>query len=163
MTDPLDGYDGSPDDPRIETMIIKAGTITELVLNAEFLLDACVIAYLKSMPETYSTACEIGLTAEQRFYLATGSMGCFEDVENGSQAIFNGLARIYHVRAKTGHLPPNGLQEELTAALGDVWRSEMRQTIDEAPDRFEKMKSILAGHFCFACGYMADVRAQNAS
>lgn len=148
------------EDPRIETMIAQAKNTTELILNAEFLLDAWITAFLKLIPNAYEAVRVIGMTAEQRFYLAAGYLGCFDEVENGGQVIFTSLSRIYRIRAKVGRLSADELELEMQTTLCDAWDDEMSDKFKAAPERLEVLRGLMKAYFCFAFGYIDAVIQQ---
>ena len=109
-----DDDDPFVEDPRITELVREAPTLTEVVLNAEFLLDEYVTEFLKTgYPGTYRMVRTLHMTPEQKFLLAVGAMGQLEHSSCMGPGIFGFLFELYRIRAMAG----NRAETELLAAL----------------------------------------------
>jgi hypothetical protein len=151
--DPIneDDEDQFTEDPRINELIREAPTMTEVLLNAEFLLDGYVTEYLKTgYPETYRMVRTLRMTPEQKFLLAVGSMGKLEDTQCWGQEIFGFLSEIYKIRARAG----KGSEDELSAGLKAAYLctggENARQECSESDDIDEHMRALLAEYLTYA-------------
>ena len=160
MSDDSTNEDDDPfiEDPRITKLVREAPTITEVLLNAEFLLDEYVTAFLKAgNPETYRMVRTLSLTPSQKFLLVVGNMGQFEDANGMGQSIFGFLNEVYQIRAKAG----SGSEEELLACLTAAYirtgGDYARKDSEESDDIDELMRGLLGEYLTFAQFCMQDV------
>jgi hypothetical protein len=143
------------DEARIDAMIGEAVSPVELILNAEFLLGEWITCCLKNIPQESDIFREMGLTPEQRFYVAVGDMGCFEDEEHGGQAVFQTLSRIYRLRSKLGRISSEALLDALCAELCAVWGPGMKESLDGAPDRFVRARGCWRNNMEYAYSWIS--------
>ncbi len=160
MSDDSTNEDDDPfiEDPRITELVSEAPTITEALLNAEFLLDEYVTEFLKTgNPETYRMVRTLCLTPGQKFLLAVGNMGQFDDANGMGQSIFGFLNEVYQIRAKAG----SGSEEELLACLTSAYirtgGEYARKDSAESDDVDELMRGLLGEYLTFAQFCMRDV------
>lgn len=155
MSDDTQNHEVPDDDVRIESMVGQAVSPTELVLNAEFLLGELISSYLNSTPQRSDIVRAMGLTPEQRCYLVMGYMWCLDDTTEGGQVIFETLSRLYRLRTKVGRLSQEALLDALCVELYAVWGPEMKESLDGAPDRFDRARGSWRNCMIYAHSYIA--------
>ena len=146
-----DDEDQFTEDPRITELVREAPTMTEVILNAEFLLDEYVTEYLKTgSPETYKMVRTLGMPPEQKFLLAIGAMGKLEDTKCWGQSIFGFLYEVYQIRAKAG----KGSEDDMTAGLKAAYLRTggeyAHQDCSDSEDIDEHMRALLGEYLTFA-------------
>ncbi len=138
-------------DSRITVLVQEAPTMTEVVLNAEFLLDEYVTEYLKTdYPETYRMVRALCMTPEQKFLLAIGAMGKLEDTTIWGQSIFGFLYELYQIRAKAGKGSEDELLAGLKAAYIRTGGENARRDCLENNDIDEHMRALLGEYLTYA-------------
>ena len=153
-----DTSDDFTEDPRIGDLVGRAASVTELVLNAEFLLGEYVNDFLqKACPEAFRMARTLGMTPEQKFHLAIGTMGALEDTEYGGQVTFAFLRELYRIRATAGRVPEDKLLAELTSSYLRTGGEEARETYQESFDVEATMRNAVAANLVFAQSCLTDV------
>ena len=151
INDGCDGSDAFIEDPRISDMISHAFTITELVLNAEFLLDDYATRFLeKTCPETLRLVRQQRMTPEQKFHLALGASCELEDTDYGGQESFGFLRELYRIRAMAGKASEDKLLGELMSAYIRTGGEEARQIYQGSYDVERTVRSMVADRLLFA-------------
>jgi len=151
--DPID--DAFEYDPRIDVMVRQAGTITDLILNADFLLGEYVNELLKARLPLLEMAGEIGLTAEQRCRLVVWDMGVREGSADLNET-FDLMLAICRARVNLGRLSP----QKLIADLGSVYVRECHPESDEeyvlGADPFANVRYAVAGYLGYAQRFLKE-------
>ena len=151
INDDFDGSDAFIEDPRISDMVSHAFTLTELVLNAEFLLDDYATRFLeKTCPETLRIIRQQGMTPEQKFHIALGASCELEDTEYGGQAAFGFLWELYRIRAMAGKASEDKLLGALMSAYIRTGGEEARQIYQGSYDVERTVRSMVADRLRFA-------------
>lgn len=156
--DPIggDGLSGGLDDPRIETMIRQAGTLTELVLNAEFLLDEWVTDFLKHCPEIYEMSRQVVMTPEQRCRLVMWYTEVLVEDPADMGQTFSFLLAICRAKADLGRIS----EPKLLGQLGDAFRRNCCPDAHEVNmlggDPFQAIRNAVAGHLAYADDFLLE-------
>jgi hypothetical protein len=141
-------------------MVRKAGNITELVLNAEFLLGEWVMALLRSCPDIYATSCYVGLTAEQRCRLVIWYTKVREDPDDLGQT-FTFLLSVCQARSNLVRLTEQKLLGDLGAAYVRTCRPDADEDDVLCPDPFSIVRYAGAGHLSYAHAFLSQVAVED--
>ena len=85
---------------RIRNLVGMAKTMTDIVLNAEALLDEYVTAFLqREQSDAYTLLRKLGMTPEQKFHIAMGYTGIFNVIDCDARIMMAFLRELYRIRA----------------------------------------------------------------
>ena len=114
-------------DPRIQELVEYAVSGVELILNAEFLLDEWVTAYLKRNALTAHLYRRYAMTPEQKFVLAAEESGLAADEEFGDREVYGFLLDLYRLRGRAGRLSDEKLTQTVVEAYIKHWGEETEE------------------------------------
>jgi len=139
-------------DPRIQEMVEYAVTGIELVLNAEFLLDEWVTAYLRQNAWTAYIYRHRNMSSEQKFALAAKESGLDEDDEYGGRVVCGFLLALYRLRARARCLSDEDLMGSLIEAYVEHWGEEVRE---ECYLPLRLTCQVVTDHLAYAQGWFS--------
>jgi hypothetical protein len=142
----LDGLPPFEPDPRIGELVEYAVSGVELILNAEFLLDCWVTAYLKRNAYTAHLYRQFYMPPEQKFVLAAEESGLAADEEFGDREAYGFLLDLYRLRARAGRLA----DEELTQSLIEAYVRHGGEEAEECWLPLNLARQVVAGHLAYA-------------
>ena len=152
----INGFDA---DPRVDSMVRKAETVIELVLNAEFLLSEFVSDFLKLLPSIYEMTCDVAMTPEQRCRLAIRYTGVLEDGDDlGPTFMF--LLRVCQIRANMARQNDQQLLSELCSAYMRFCRPDAEETDVFDADRFNAIRYSVAGHLAYGYTFLLEAAVE---
>lgn len=150
-------FDPFFEDPRIVKLVGGATSLTEVVLNAEFLLSEYATTFLESnCPETAELALKLGMSSEQKFLLAVGAMGVLEDTWGGGLDIFGYHIELFRIRAKVGNCSEDKLLAELTSAFIRTGGDKARETLKKNKDDRDTMQYITVNYLKYAQAFLEE-------
>ena len=145
------------EDPRIHKLVGGATSLTEVVLNAEFLLSEYATTFLESnCPETAELALKLVMSSEQKFLLAVGAMGVLEDTWGGGLDIFGYHIELFRIRAKVGSCSEDKLLAELTSAFIRTGGDSARVTLKKNNDDRDTMQYITVNYLKYAQAFLEE-------
>ena len=159
MSDEFTNHKCDPffEDPRIHKLVGGATSLTEVVLNAEFLLSEYATSFLESnCPETAELALKLGMSPEQKFLLAVGAMGVLEDTWGGGLDIFGYHIELFRIRAKVGSCSEAKLLAELTLAFIRTGGDSARETLLKNNDDRDTMQYITVNYLKYAQAFLEE-------
>ena len=145
------------EDPRIVKLVGGATSLTEVVLNAEFLLSEYATSFLESnCPETAQLALKLCMSPEQKYLLAVGAMGVLEDTWGGGLDIFGYLIELFRIRAKVGSGSEDKILAELTSAFIRTGGESARETLLKNNDDRDTMQYITVNYLKYAQAFLGE-------
>ena len=145
---------GFESDPRIDTMVGKAADITELLLNADFLMGEYMVDYLKAI-DCLEVAHEMGLTAEQRIKMVIWNTGLKEDPDGDTQT-FAFMLAVLQSRANLGRQAAQKLMDDLSMAYLRIFRTDAPKEGAPGLNTFDDIRLAVAGHLSSAQVFLAE-------
>ena len=144
-----------PEDPRIDETVGKALDITQLVLNAEFLLGECVTDFLITVPSILEMAREVRLTAEQRCRLVIRYTGVRDDPDDLGKT-FDLMLAVCRARTNLGRMSEQALLEELGEAYAHHCFPDSDKVFVLGSTPFMNIRYAVAGHLFYARQFLLD-------
>ncbi len=117
----------SEPDSRIREMVEYAVSGVELLLNAEFLLDEWVTAYLRRNAMTAFIYRRHYMSPEEKYVLAAEECGLDLDDEDSVPEAYGFLLDIYRLRGRAARLSDEDLTESIIEAHIRHWGEETRE------------------------------------
>ncbi len=112
-------------DPRIQETVEYATSGVELVLNAEFLLDSWVTAYLRRNAMTAFIYRRHYMTPAEKFVLAAEESGFPLDEVYSDRETYGFLLDIYRLRVMAARLSDEDLTESIVESHNRHWGEEV--------------------------------------